>query len=61
MLENVRFDSGEDSNDETFAKKLADGQDIFVNDAFAASHRAHASIVGVAKLLPSYAGLLMEK
>ncbi len=61
MLENVRFDPGEESNDEAFAKKLAEGQDIFVNDAFAASHRAHASIVGVAELLPSYAGLLIEK
>ncbi|TSC69258.1 MAG: phosphoglycerate kinase [Parcubacteria group bacterium Gr01-1014_56] len=61
MLENVRFDPGEEANDEAFAKKLAEGEDMFVNDAFAASHRAHASIVGVAKLLPSYAGLLMEK
>lgn len=61
MLENVRFDPGDESNDENFAKKLAEGQDIFVNDAFAVAHRAHASVVGVTKFLPSYAGFLIEE
>ncbi|MGC9602615.1 MAG: phosphoglycerate kinase [Minisyncoccia bacterium] len=61
MLENLRFNPGEESNDPAFAAELASKADIFVNDAFAASHRAHASIVGVAKLLPAYAGLLMER
>lgn len=61
MLENVRFDPGEESNDPKFAAELASHGDIFVNDAFADCHRAHASIVGVAKLLPAYAGLLVEK
>jgi phosphoglycerate kinase len=60
MLENLRFNPGEESNDPAFAAELASKADIFVNDAFAASHRAHASIVGVAKLLPAYAGLLVE-
>jgi phosphoglycerate kinase len=59
--ENLRFDPGEEANDETFAQKLSLGHDLFVNDAFASSHRAHASIVGIPKILPSYAGLLMEK
>lgn len=59
LLENVRFYPGEEQNDPDFAKKLADGFDIFVNDAFAVSHRAHASTVGVAEILPSYAGLLL--
>src|ERR1035437_1332156 len=59
MLENLRFDPREEANDPEFAKELASRADIFVNDAFADSHRAHASIVGVAKLLPAYAGLLM--
>jgi phosphoglycerate kinase len=61
MLENLRFNPGEESNDPAFAAELASKADIFVNDAFAASHRAHASIVGVAKLLPAYAGLLVER
>jgi len=61
MEENLRFDPGEEANDPEFAKKLASLGDIFVNDAFAVSHRADASIVGVPKLLPSYAGLLIEK
>ena len=61
MQENLRFDPGDEANDPEFAKKLANLGDIFVNDAFAVSHRAHASTVGVATLLPSYAGLLMEK
>lgn len=59
LLENVRFYPGEEQNDPDFAKKLADGFDIFINDAFAVSHRAHASTVGVAEILPSYAGLLL--
>ncbi len=61
MLENVRQNPGEESNDEVFAQKLASYADIYVNDAFAVSHRAHASLVGVPKLLPSYAGLQMEQ
>ncbi len=61
MLENVRRDDGEEKNDLTFACTLADLGDLYVNDAFADSHRVHASIVGVATLLPSYAGLLMEE
>lgn len=59
LLENVRFYAGEEQNDSAFAAKLADGYDIFVNDAFAVSHRAHASTVGVAEILPSYAGKLL--
>lgn len=60
MLENLRFDSGEEANDTDFSNSLASLADIFVNDAFGASHRSHASIVGVADLLPTYAGLLMR-
>jgi phosphoglycerate kinase len=60
LLENVRFYSGEEANDPEFAAQLAAGFDAFVNDAFAVSHRAHASVVGVAKLLPSAAGILLE-
>lgn len=59
LLENVRFYAGEEENDSDFAKKLSDGFDLFVNDAFAVSHRAHASTVGVTKYLPSYAGKLL--
>jgi phosphoglycerate kinase len=61
LLENLRFNPGEEANDHEFAKKLASLGDIFVQDAFADLHRAHASIVGIPKLLPSYAGLLVEK
>jgi phosphoglycerate kinase len=61
MLENVRFHPEEEKNDPKFAKALAEPFDIFVNDAFATAHRAHASTVGVAKYLPAYAGFLMEK
>jgi phosphoglycerate kinase len=61
MLENTRFDPGETANDESFARRLADGRDLFVNDAFGAAHRAHASTVAVARLLPAYAGLLLER
>ncbi len=60
LLENVRSDARETKNDESLAKELAAYGDIFVNDAFAAAHRAHASTVGIAKFLPSYAGLLMR-
>ena len=60
LLENVRFYDGEEKNDSDFAKKLADGFDLFVNDAFAVSHRAHASTVGVTEFLPSYAGKLLS-
>ncbi len=59
LLENVRFYAGEEENDSDFSKKLATGFDVFVNDAFAVSHRAHASTVGVTKFLSSYAGLLL--
>lgn len=59
LLENVRFYPGEEQNDPAFAQQLATGFDIFVNDAFAVSHRAHASTVGVANILPSYAGKLL--
>jgi len=61
LLENVRFYAGEEENDDAFAKKLASGYDIYVNDAFAVSHRSAASVVGITKYLPSYAGLLLEK
>lgn len=60
LLENVRFYAGEEENAPAFAEKLAHGFDVFVNDAFAVSHRAHASTVGVTKFLPSYAGLLLQ-
>ena len=61
LLENTRFHPEEESNDPVFARELASLADIFVNDAFGAAHRAHASTVGVAEYLPSVAGLLMEK
>ncbi len=61
LLENVRFHPGEEANDPAFAEALARLGDIFVSDAFAAAHRAHASTVGVARFLPAYAGFLMEK
>lgn len=61
LLENLRFHPGEEKNDKKFAAGLASLADIYVNDAFAAAHRAHASVVGVPKFLPSYAGLLMKK
>jgi phosphoglycerate kinase len=59
VLENVRFHPGDEANDPDFARQLAELGDVYVNDAFAASHRAHASVVGVAEYLPAYAGLLM--
>lgn len=61
LLENLRFYKGEEENDREFAKKLASIADMYVNDAFAASHRAHASIVGVPKYLPHFAGFRLEK
>jgi phosphoglycerate kinase len=61
VLENTRFDTGETKNDPETARRLAEGRDLFVNDAFGSSHRAHASTVGVAELLPAYAGLLLEE
>lgn len=60
LLENLRSDPRETDNDESFAKGLAALADIYVDDAFAVSHRAHASVVGVPKFLPAYAGLLMR-
>ena len=61
VLENTRFDQGETKNDPEFARRLAEGRDLFVEDAFGSVHRAHASTVGVAELLPAYAGLLLER
>jgi len=61
LLENLRFHKEEEKNDSGFAKKLADLADIYVNDAFGAAHRAHASTAGIAQYLPSVAGLLLEK
>ena len=61
VLENTRFNPGEAKNDPGFARELADDCDLYVNDAFGSAHRAHASTVGVAKLLPAYAGLLLER
>lgn len=60
MLENIRFWGGEQKNDPEFAKALASLADVYVNDAFGVSHRADASVVGVAKYLPSYGGLLLK-
>ena len=59
VLENTRFNAGETKNDEGFARELAEGCDLYVNDAFGSAHRAHSSTVGVAQLLPAYAGLLL--
>lgn len=61
LLENLRFHAEEEKNDPEFAAKLAAYADVYVNDAFGTAHRAHASTVGIAKLLPAYAGLLMER
>jgi phosphoglycerate kinase len=61
VLENTRFDPRETKNDPSFARELADGCDLYVNDAFGSAHRAHASTEGVAHLLPAYAGLLLEE
>ncbi|MDZ7718079.1 MAG: phosphoglycerate kinase [Balneolaceae bacterium] len=62
LLENVRFHAGEKANDSEFTKQLAEGADLFVNDAFGSSHRAHASVAGVTEYLqPSVSGFLLEK
>ena len=61
VLENTRFDPRETANDPEFALELAEHGDVYVNDAFGSAHRAHASTEGVARLLPAYAGLLLEK
>ena len=61
LLENTRFDPRETANDAEFAHELADGCDLYVNDAFGSAHRAHASTEAVARILPAYAGLLLER
>jgi phosphoglycerate kinase len=61
LLENTRFHPGEEKNDPDFIRQLAGLGDIFVNDAFSAAHRAHASTAGIAQLLPAYAGRAMEE
>jgi len=61
LLENLRYDAGEEGNDPAFVQKLIDGFDAYVNDAFGASHRAHASIVGPPQFLPSAAGRLLAR
>ena len=61
LLENVRFHKGEEKNDEELAKAFASLADVYVNDAFGAAHRAHASTEGIAKYVPAVSGLLMEK
>ena len=60
LLENTRFDPGETKNDPAYARELAEGCDLYVNDAFGSAHRAHSSTEGVARLLPAYAGFLLE-
>jgi len=61
VLENTRFDPGETKNDPETARRLAEGCDLYVNDAFGSAHRAHASTEAVAHLLPAYAGLLLRR
>ena len=61
VLENTRFDPRETKNDESYGRELADGCDLYVNDAFGSAHRAHASTEAVARLRPAYAGLLLEQ
>lgn len=61
LLENLRFHAGEEANDGEFARELAALGDVYVNDAFGAAHRAHASTVGITRYLPTAAGLLMER
>ncbi len=61
LLENTRFHAGEEANDPDFAKALAETGDVYVNDAFSTAHRAHASTEGLARLLPSAAGRLMQR
>lgn len=60
LLENTRFHKGEEKNDESYAKALAENGDIYINDAFSAAHRAHASTEGLARILPAYAGRTMQ-
>lgn len=61
LLDNIRQNDGEEKNDLEFAKQLAEGFDLYVNNAFAVSHRSHASVSAIAKILPSYAGFLVEE
>jgi phosphoglycerate kinase len=61
LMENLRFDPGEEANDPEFTQRLIEGVDLYVNDAFGASHRAHASIVGPPAVLPSAMGLLLQR
>jgi phosphoglycerate kinase len=61
VLQNTRFSAGETKNDPEFARELADGSELYVNDAFGSAHRAHASVEAVAHVLPAYAGLLLER
>ena len=61
LLDNLRFDPGETADDPAFVQRLIEGQDLYVNDAFGASHRAHASIVGPPRFLPSAAGRLLQR
>ena len=61
LLENVRFYPGEEKNDPELAKQFAELADVYVNDAFGAAHRAHASTEGIAHHLPAVSGFLMEK
>ena len=61
LMDNLRFDPGEEANDPAFVERLVDGFDLYVNDAFGASHRAHASVVGPPQKLPSAAGRLLAK
>lgn len=61
VMENLRFNSGEEQNDEAFANTISQGKDVYVNEAFASSHREHASIVTIPRLLPHAAGLHFEK
>ncbi len=61
LLDNLRFDPGETADDPAFVQRLIEGQDVYVNDAFGASHRAHASVVGPPRFLPSAAGRLLQR
>jgi phosphoglycerate kinase len=61
VLENTRFHPGETKNDESYARELAEGKDLYVNDAFGSAHRAHASTEAVARILPAYAGFLLRE
>ena len=61
LLENLRFFKEEESNDDSFSKKLSSFADIYVNESFSTCHRKHASIIGISKFLPSFPGMLLEK